>query len=207
MIKIPVVLSEVTFIKGSTSVKNLPDNDEFIEFAVAGKSNVGKSSLLRLLFNNRKMVKVSRTPGRTREINFFRVDIKEGPSLVVADLPGYGYAKVPMSMREEWGTFITDYLQSRTMLKAVFLLFDARRDVSEDEYEFIEWLNLNNIKVFPVMTKVDQIPKTHWGKASIRISEACGMRPVMFSSLKPLGIDDIWRKVISLLNEESDGCS
>ncbi|MBN2724899.1 MAG: YihA family ribosome biogenesis GTP-binding protein [Deltaproteobacteria bacterium] len=192
-------IGDVSFIKGSTTVSNLPQNESFMEIAVAGRSNVGKSSLLQILFNSKKMVKVSRTPGRTREINFFHVKTDSSPDFIVADLPGYGYAKVPMEMREEWGEFISQYLETREQLCAVLLLFDFRRDVTDQEILFIDWLKEMNIPMIPVITKVDKIPKTHWGNRSEAIKSAIGKKPVMFSALKRIGVEDIWRNLIRQL--------
>jgi len=123
------------------------------EVAVAGRSNVGKSSLLNDLFNNRKLVKTSSTPGKTQALNFFNVD--EVASF--ADLPGYGYAKVPDSVRKHWGPMVQTYLKERSSLHLLLFLLDIRRIPNDDDLQFIEWVLSCNKAMILVLTKVDKV--------------------------------------------------
>ena len=123
------------------------------EIAVAGRSNVGKSSLLNHLFEAKGLVKTSSTPGKTQAINFFSVDDK----LAFVDLPGYGYAKVPESVRKQWGPTVQAYLEKREQLKLVLLLFDIRRLPNEDDKRMIEWIAHSQKAMILVLTKVDKV--------------------------------------------------
>ncbi len=196
---IPTVTA-ASFITGARSSEYIPDTG-LPEIAVAGRSNVGKSSLLRILLDNRKLVRVSQTPGRTREVNFFSVKTKELGEFTLADLPGYGYAKVPVSLKREWGSFITEYLEKREELIVVILLVDARRDVRTEEQEFLGWLNHLGIPLLVVVTKMDKVPKT--GRMSVlqNVKKALGLPvlPLSFSAQTKEGLDALWRKLGLLL--------
>ena len=188
-------ISSVRFVTGARSLVQLPP-PELFEIAVAGRSNVGKSSLLRLMLGVRKQVRVSRTPGRTREINFFRVDSVELPPLYWVDLPGYGYASVQRSLREEWGDFVTRYIETRQSLRIVLLLIDARREITDLEISFVQWMYARNVNLLFVMTKMDQVPKTHWGQVTQRMRLAFGSgRFLPFSAVSGFGAEEIWRYV------------
>ena len=108
------------------------------EIAFAGRSNVGKSSLINTLLNRKRLARTSNTPGRTQEINFFRVNDR----FAFIDLPGYGYAKVPESIRKQWGPMVETYLRERDTLRLVVLILDVRRDPSEEDLQLIDWLPL-----------------------------------------------------------------
>src|SRR5262245_55930539 len=128
------------FIKTAVKAKDYPvlrdlSGNILPEIAVAGRSNVGKSSLLNHLFHSPNLVKTSSTPGKTQALNFFTVN----DELTFVDLPGYGYAKVPQSIRKEWGPMVQEYLQKREMLKLILFLFDIRRLPNEEDIEFLEW--------------------------------------------------------------------
>jgi GTP-binding protein len=187
----------VRFLVGARAMTQLPSSG-CPEIAVAGRSNVGKSSLLRTLVNQRSLVRVSRTPGRTREVNFFLLESKDLPPLHLVDLPGYGYASVPRSLREDWGEFVTRYLETRDALCLVLLLVDARRDPGDLEVQFADWMLERGVRVQVVVTKIDQVPKTQWGQVEARIRAAFGPvvpRCVFYSSLKAIGNEDVWRKI------------
>ncbi len=123
------------------------------EIAVAGRSNVGKSSLLNHLFASKGLAKTSSTPGKTQLLNFFCLD----DSLVFTDLPGYGYAKVPVKVREEWGPMVQSYLDTRPSLELILFLFDIRRLPNEEDVQFIEWVAAADKKLVLVLTKVDKV--------------------------------------------------
>jgi GTP-binding protein len=139
--------------------KNYPllkgDNGEFLtEIAVVGRSNVGKSSLLNDLFQSKGLVKTSSTPGKTQALNFFLLD---NDSLVFVDLPGYGYAKVPESVKRKWGPMIQTYLKERTQLKLILFLFDMRRLPNDEDRQLMDWIALHQHAVILVVTKADKI--------------------------------------------------
>ncbi len=187
----------VRFLVGARADAQLPSTG-LPEIAVAGRSNVGKSSLLRSLVNQRSLVRVSRTPGRTREVNFFLLESKDLPPLHLVDLPGYGYASVPRSLREDWGDFVSRYLETSRTLRVVLLLIDARREPGELELQFADWMHGRGVRVQVVVTKIDQVPKTQWGQVEARVRAAFGPdfpRCVFFSSLKSIGQEDVWRRI------------
>jgi GTP-binding protein len=136
-------------------VSQLPDTD-LPEFAFLGRSNVGKSSLLNALVNRKSLARTSSTPGKTRMIHFFDVEIDSGPLLFV-DLPGYGFAQVSRSERRTWQTLIEGYLENRTHLRAAILLQDVRRDISEDETLLLDWLAERDIHAIVAITKSDKL--------------------------------------------------
>ncbi len=126
------------------------------EIAFAGRSNVGKSSLINSLIGRKGLVKVSKTPGKTRLINFFDINGK----IMFVDLPGYGFANVPLKVKESWGEMVEGYLNARKELKVVAMLLDCRRKPNEDDEAMIYWLNHANVPSIIVFTKIDKIPKT-----------------------------------------------
>ena len=168
--------------------------DRLPQIAVAGRSNVGKSSLLNHMLGYRKLARVSSTPGRTRSLNYFRIDSR----YYVVDLPGYGYAKVSKSMRAEWGKLIEEYLTSCDDLIGLILLLDCRRDPTDQDWELINWLSERQLPVMVVITKSDKLSKdklnrkvrqleTELGGAVIPFSIVSGGgRKVLMASLRQL---------------------
>lgn len=147
--------NNASFVTSATKPPGYPE-DLYPEIAVIGRSNVGKSSLMNSLFQRRSLVKVSRTPGRTQLINFFSVDNK----LMVVDLPGYGFAKVPKKIKQQWRPMIERYLTGRNNLEACLLLLDIRRLPSEDDLMMWDWLlQFEERLTVPVATKVDKLSK------------------------------------------------
>lgn len=147
------------FIKSAVKSSDYPivknDRGQILpEIAIAGRSNVGKSSLINDL-TNIKLAKVSATPGKTQLINFFNIDKK----VCLVDLPGYGFAKVPLEMRKEWGPMVQNYLESRETLKLILFLFDIRRIPNEEDLQLIEWANYSNKELVVVLTKADKVSK------------------------------------------------
>ena len=114
---------------------------------------------------------------------------------ILADLPGYGYASVPLAMRKEWGIFIAQYLESRKTLDLVILLMDARREITEEEFSFTHWLEERDINWLLVITKIDKIPKTKWINVSKKFQKGFGLKkePVLFSATKNIGLDNLWK--------------
>lgn len=146
------------FIKTAVWAKDYPtlktdQGEEMVEVAVAGRSNVGKSSLLNHLFMRKGMVKTSSTPGKTQHINFFTIN----DSISFVDLPGYGYAQVPLNVRKQWGPMVQQYFEKRKSLKLLFLLFDIRRTPTQDDKLMVEWAQHHQVPVVLVLTKVDKV--------------------------------------------------
>jgi GTP-binding protein len=151
----PFKVRNAEYVKSVFSVADLPQN-RFPEIAFAGRSNVGKSSVLNKLANIRNLAKISHTPGKTRLINFFLIN----KNLHFADLPGYGYAKVSKSMRESWGKLIEEYLEKSQNLKGVVLLIDARHEPFEADLQLLEWLDFYQREKLVVLTKIDKLSRS-----------------------------------------------
>lgn len=147
-------IKSVEFVDSVASLKQLP-KDQLPQIAFGGRSNVGKSSLLNVLFNRKKMALVSSTPGKTRLLNFFRIN----DACYFVDLPGYGYAKAPKSVQQKWQQLIEKYLQSCEQLRGMVLLTDIRHDVQESDAQLIEWLAAVRIPLILVGTKADKLSK------------------------------------------------
>ena len=182
---------------------------ELPEIAFAGRSNVGKSSLINTLVNRKRLVKTSATPGRTQLINFFIVN----QAFYLVDLPGYGYARVPAAVKKKWGPMIEGYLKERSNLKAVTLILDIRRNPGVEERNFIDWLQAYNIPVILVLTKADKLSKNKRNQQVPRICEALGVgrgQVTLFSAKSRLGKETLWQQIAALVapetyKDESDG--
>jgi len=168
------------------------------EIAFAGRSNVGKSSLINTLVNRKHLVKTSSTPGRTQLINFFVVN----EAFYLVDLPGYGYAKVPAAIKKQWGPMIEGYLKKRSSLQAVTLIMDIRRVPQAEERNFIDWLNLYHIPVIPVLTKADKLSKNKQNKQIQLITAALEIERdqlTLFSAKSRLGKEQLWEIIETLV--------
>jgi GTP-binding protein len=169
------------------------------EIAFAGRSNVGKSTLLQSLMQRRGLVRVSATPGRTRLINFFRVVIEPQPQqpleLRFVDLPGYGYAKVSKAEREKWLPFVEQYLGHRPSLKVVVLLIDPRREVGLDETEIVKYVQDRGVFVQGVMTKADKLSKHERKPILEKLRKELGAPLVAVSATDGDGVEDLWRRL------------
>ena len=170
---------------------------KYPEMAFAGRSNVGKSSLINTLVNRKHLVKTSSTPGRTQLINFFNIN----NNLTFVDLPGYGYAKVPAAVRKNWGPMIETYLSTRKTLKGVVVIMDIRRIPRQEEHDLIDWLKYFSITGILVLTKTDKLSKPKRLKQHIAIAQALAVDPdklILFSAKSRQGKDAIWDAIISL---------
>lgn len=154
-----MIISEAKFVKSSPDLKNCPKTD-IPEFAFIGRSNVGKSSLINMLTNQKNLAKTSSTPGKTRLINFFIINDKWH----LVDLPGYGYAKVSKTQRGEFRESIINYIGKRNSLYCVFVLLDSRLTPQEIDIKFIRWLGKNEIPFQLVSTKADKISQAELSK-------------------------------------------
>jgi GTP-binding protein len=164
------------------------------EAAFAGRSNVGKSTLINTLVNRKRLVKTSSTPGRTQLINFFSVN----DMLSLVDLPGYGYAKVPAAVTRTWGPMIETYLKGRETLKAVILILDVRRVPGIEEQNFIDWLKFYHRTPILVLTKADKLSKTAQKKQRQAIGAALGVDEsalILFSAKTRLGKTEVWSAI------------
>jgi GTP-binding protein len=186
---------EVSFLKGAFNEKHYPPADR-PEIAFAGRSNVGKSSLINVLVNRKKMARTSSTPGRTQAINFF--EIGKGRMYLV-DLPGYGFARVPVKVQASWGKMVETYLRKRSNLKAVVVILDIRRDLSDGDKGLLNWLAEYGIPSIPVLTKADKLSRQQStarakeiGKELEQLSSG---RPAIFSVKTREGRGEIWERI------------
>ena len=157
------LFNKAEFLTSALKTDELPDV-ELPEMAVVGRSNVGKSSLINHLLHSKKVAKVSSTPGKTQRINYFVID----DQLLLVDLPGYGYAKTSKSLQEEWGIWIDKYLKMRG-LKLILFLLDSRREMTEEDRQFLEWAFYEKIPLLLILTKGDKLTQKEKHAAFKRI--------------------------------------
>ncbi|MCM1288253.1 MAG: ribosome biogenesis GTP-binding protein YihA/YsxC [Clostridium sp.] len=181
--------AELETLCGITS--KLPDNS-LPEIAFAGKSNVGKSSLINGLLNRKALARTSSSPGKTQTINFYNIN-KE---LYFVDLPGYGYAKVSKELRDKWGKMIDRYLHSSKQLRAVFLLVDIRHAPGENDKTMYDWIIASGYKPIIICTKLDKIKRSQQAKNVKLIKDTLqvvsGTKIIPFSAVSKQGKEDIW---------------
>lgn len=158
------------FVTSATRPTHYPP-EKYPEIAFAGKSNVGKSSLINVLVNRKRLVKTSTTPGRTQLINFFDINA----SMTFVDLPGYGYAKVPVAIQKSWKPMIETYLSGRPTLKAVVMIMDIRRIPDEKDLYLIHWLGHHQIPIIPVLTKTDKLKPSQQAGQLTLVSATTGI--------------------------------
>ena len=193
-----------TFITSAVYPKSYPETS-LPEVAIAGRSNVGKSTLINGLVNRKKLAKVSNTPGRTQLLNFFLIN----EAFVLCDLPGYGYAKVPAEIRKNWRPMIETYLARREQLKLLMLLVDIRRDPGTFETDLIGWATSHGLAILPVATKLDKLSASKRKPALNRVAKGLGLdsRSLFgWSALSGEGGEKLWRTLNRRLNlaESSD---
>ena len=193
-------LNEASFQLSVHSLKQLPE-DELPEIAFAGRSNVGKSSLLNALFNRKKFVKVSSRPGKTQGLNFFLVD----GTCNFVDLPGYGYAKVSKQMQAQWGSLIASYLETRRQLRLVVVIMDLRHEAKKQDRELLLWLKQRTIPSLAVYTKADKLSGNKRNKMAAILDAGHGLSPeerVVFSAVTKLGKDQLLARLERSLSAE-----
>ena len=199
----PLVIRDLRFLGPMATADGWRPETALPEIAFAGRSNVGKSSLLNRLVRRKAFARVSRTPGRTREINFFQVNSR----FVLVDLPGYGYARISKERRAEWRPLIEGYLSRSTNLRGVVQLIDVRRDPTDDDLQMLDFLSELGTPTIIAVTKMDKLSATA-GAARIReLTTALGLdedQVIPFSAHTGLGRDDLAAAIITL-TEPSDG--
>lgn len=192
-----MIITSAEFVKSAVKPAQYP-SAVLPEIAFTGRSNVGKSSLINTLVDRKHLVKTSSTPGRTQLINFFIVN----KTFSFVDLPGFGYAKVPDSVRKSWGPMIETYLKTRNTLKGVVLIMDIRRTPGMKELNFIKWLHYYNIPCILILTKSDKLSKIKQKNQHLAIAKTLGVNEeelILFSAKSRMGKDDVWNAIERLL--------
>jgi GTP-binding protein len=194
-------VNQAEFVISAVGPSQYPE-DALPEIALAGRSNVGKSSLINRMLGRKNLARTSSQPGKTQTLNYYRIN----EDLYFVDLPGYGYAKVSKTERERWGKFIESYLLNRETLKLVLLLIDLRHPPTKDDQAMYGWLKHNGVPVCVVTTKADKIPKGKWQKHAKIVRETLGMDKgdtlQLFSSEIGLGKDELWSLLDRLVEED-----
>lgn len=190
----------INFMLSVARLEQLPD-DTYDEVAFAGRSNVGKSSLINALFNQKKLAKTSSTPGRTQQLNFFNFDNK----LYLVDLPGYGYAEAPEKLVKQWQAILKTYLRGRPNLRRVFVLIDSRRGIKKEDLEIMKMLDESAVSYQIILTKVDKISATELNKilaaTAAEIEKHAAALPdiISTSSEKKIGLELVKAEICSFI--------
>ena len=186
----------------SAANKSHYPQDDIPEVALAGRSNVGKSSFINTMLNRKKLARTSGKPGKTQLLNFFNID----DQLRFVDVPGYGYARVSKKEREKWGKMIEEYLTTRKNLKAVISLVDLRHEPSADDVQMYEFLKYYEIPVILVATKADKIPRGKWNKHESMIKKKLDFDKsdtfIIFSSVNKAGVEESWSAIFKKIFTE-----
>lgn len=189
---------DVSFLVSAFRQSQYPPADK-PEVAFAGRSNVGKSSLINVLLNRRKLARTSSTPGRTQAINFFSVD----GEFYVVDLPGYGFARVPRQVKASWGSMVETYLRTRTNLKAVVVIVDIRRGLADADVHLLHSLGQFGKRAIVVLTKSDKMSRQQCRamleKAGSRLAEMKESEPILFSAKTREGRQEILKRMEALM--------
>ena len=191
-----------TFVTSIYNLKDLPEGQR-PELAFAGRSNVGKSSLINFIFQNKDLARTSNTPGRTQCLNFFQMD----KIVYVVDMPGYGYAHPPKRVVENWNKILRTYLQGRVQLKRVFLLIDSRHGLKKNDHEIMDMLDEAAVVYQVILTKIDKISKLDLTKRYKEFDHQFKKHPAFYpkilssSSEKKIGLDELQKTIAFLVNK------
>ncbi len=189
-------ITSCEFVGSFYTLDQLP-RDRRPQIALAGRSNVGKSSLLNRLVGRKNMAKVSTTPGKTRALNFFLVNDKYH----LVDLPGYGFAKISKSIRQEWGKMIETYLNDGRDLIGLVLLLDCRRDPTPEDHQLIEWLAMRQVPSLIAVTKTDKITRDKANRKVAQVEREFGAPAIPISSVTGAGKGDLMGAIHTLVSE------
>jgi GTP-binding protein len=188
------------FIISAVGPDQFPD-DGLPEIALAGRSNVGKSSLINRMIQRKNLARTSAQPGKTQQLNYYRINER----LYFVDFPGYGYARVSKVQRQKWGEIAEAYITNREPLKLLILIIDIRHEPSEDDKMMYEWLKHHGIRVCIVATKADKIPRGKWDKHVKMIKQSLHAHPedsvVLFSSETGNGREALWDVIVEAIAE------
>jgi len=198
----PLVIRSLEFIGGMAAVAGWRPESSLPEIAFAGRSNVGKSSLLNRLIHRKKMARVSNTPGRTREVNFFRVN----DAFILVDLPGYGYARVSKEKRAEWRPLIEKFVRYSVQLRGIVLLLDVRHDPTNDDRQMLDFLSEVGVPTIVVLTKIDKLTAKQRAEQIFTIARDLALdaeQVIPFSAVTGEGRNDLAEAVESLLAQPS----
>jgi GTP-binding protein len=198
--KSALIIRNVEFLGGMSEKGGWRPPSDLPEIAFAGRSNVGKSSLLNTLVRRKSFARVSRTPGRTREINFFRVN----NGFVLVDLPGYGYARISREKKAEWRPLIGEYLRRTTQLRGIVLLLDIRREPSDDDRAMLDFLADVEVPTIVALTKSDKLSKTASRERAAEIARVLTLEPdqvIQFSSQTGDGREELLEAILDLVAE------
>jgi GTP-binding protein len=198
----PLVIRSLEFIGGMASIGGWRPEATLPEIAFAGRSNVGKSSLLNRLVHRKKFARVSNTPGRTREVNFFKVN----DAFVLVDLPGYGYARISKERRAEWKPLIESYLKASPQLRGIVQLLDARHDPTNDDRQMLDFLSQLGVPTIIVLTKIDKLSSRERADRITAISNELGLdsdQIVPFSAVTGEGRGELAEAIDALLSQPS----
>ena len=182
-------IKSAKFLISSPNLKLCPETD-MAEFALLGRSNVGKSTFINTLVNHSKLAKTSNTPGKTRLINLFEVITDKRP-FIIADLPGYGFAKVSKKEQESWQKNLEEYLLKRKNLITTVQFIDARHDIQKNDTTMHEWLKFNNIPCVNILTKCDYVSRNDIAKKIANVEKTFGNKAFAFSSKNRMYVDDV----------------
>ena len=200
--KDPLVIRRLEFLGGMAAVDGWRPEPKLPEIAFAGRSNVGKSSLINRLLRRKKAARVSNTPGRTREINFFEVN----GQFILADLPGYGYARVSKERKATWRPLIEGYLRGSPTLRGVVQLLDARRIPSDDDLVMLDFLAQIGTPTIVVATKIDKLPRAEQSKRVEQLARDAGIeleQVIPFSAVSGEGRDELAEAIANLIGAGS----
>ena len=197
-----MVIKEVSLETVCGITSTIPDN-QLPEIAFAGKSNVGKSSLINALMNRKSLARTSSQPGKTQTINFYNIN----DAMYLVDLPGYGYAKVSEAERAKWGKMIENYLHKSKQLKAVFLLVDIRHTPGANDKTMYDWIVYQGYRPIIIATKLDKLKRSQVQKALKEVRTGLGLAPgdtmIPFSAQTKQGRDEIWALMDELIGAEA----